>query len=62
MLNLYISKVQAMRHLSNICYLACRDFGQRPSSAKLPADFADIATAPKFLDCDRVKCDRADKG
>ncbi|MBD2235052.1 hypothetical protein H6G35_00185 [Aulosira sp. FACHB-113] len=55
MLNLYISKVQAMRHLSNICYLACRDFGQLPSSAKLPADFADIATAPKFLDCDRIK-------
>jgi hypothetical protein len=62
MLSLYILKVKAMRHLSNICYLAFIDFGQLPSSAKLPADFADIATSPKFLDCDRVKCDRADKG
>jgi hypothetical protein len=31
------------------------NFGQLQSSAKLPADFADIATSPKFLDCDRIK-------
>ncbi|EKF03905.1 hypothetical protein FDUTEX481_03011 [Tolypothrix sp. PCC 7601] len=51
-----------MPNLSNICYLTCRDFGQLPSSAKLAAYFADIAPSTKFLDCDRVKCDRADKG
>lgn len=62
MLSLYILKVQAMHHLSNICYLACMGFGQLLSSTKLAAYFADIATSPKFLNCDRVKCDRADKG